>query len=329
MNVNDFYEYLANPQLLNKATLDELNEVIERYPYFQLARMLYLKNLYLLNDDRYQQTLEKYSIYFFDRKSLFDFIHDTEKPDEPLQTEVITELPSSQNEELVNTTPEIFETPPTNQPTVIESPSTTEIELQSTINIEEEINEDINKVIDNIQETQQTESTENKPTQQNISIADLILQKIESQKKALETNNQEKQTTGEKIIDQNTESASTDNAFTFQDWLDRLSTTETIQNKPQNNASDNLIDNFLQNIDQIERIKPPQEPSTENEDLTENLLPPEELDFVSEQLAQIYYKQGYLEKALKMYEKLFLKYPEKSIYFAGLIQEIKQKLDKN
>ena len=48
-------------------------------------------------------------------------------------------------------------------------------------------------------------------------------------------------------------------------------------------------------------------------------------EFCTETLAQIYLEQGYLAEAKKIYSKLSLRYPEKSVYFASLIDEI----DKN
>ena len=46
-------------------------------------------------------------------------------------------------------------------------------------------------------------------------------------------------------------------------------------------------------------------------------------DFVTETLASIFAKQGYNKKAIQIFEKLSLKYPEKSTYFAAQIEKIK------
>ena len=48
-------------------------------------------------------------------------------------------------------------------------------------------------------------------------------------------------------------------------------------------------------------------------------------DFVTETLAKIYADQGYYDKAIEVYAKLILLYPEKSTYFATLVNEIKSK----
>ena len=48
-------------------------------------------------------------------------------------------------------------------------------------------------------------------------------------------------------------------------------------------------------------------------------------DICTETLAQIYLEQDYPEQAINIYSKLSLRYPEKSVYFAALIDEINKK----
>ena len=48
-------------------------------------------------------------------------------------------------------------------------------------------------------------------------------------------------------------------------------------------------------------------------------------EFYTETLANIYIEQGFYKRALDVYSKLILLYPEKSSYFASLVKEIKKK----
>ena len=99
------------------------------------------------------------------------------------------------------------------------------------------------------------------------------------------------------------------------------SDTQNTEAQPQRKY-DELIDRFLK---EEPRIKPRQAFSS-NENLAEkNLVEPE--DIGTETLAAIYAKQGLLEKALDIYQKLSLKFPEKSSYFAEKINSIKNEIN--
>ncbi|MCX7862251.1 MAG: hypothetical protein N2449_04590 [Bacteroidales bacterium] len=293
MNVNEFFKYFSEPNLLNKETLRELEEVIERYPYFQAARLLYLKNLYLLNDDQYQQILEQYSLYFPHRKSIFQFIHATNIFEENDIDKQASPNSAESNQSYIEPTQE-------------------EKIIQLSLNT------------NNISENYSTSNNQDEASNNNVHIADIILNKLRAQSEPKNNNNTS-------VPQENTlkETSPITQEKSFLEWLEENNYPPSSPNANEANIKDsiNVIDTFLNNLNNIEKIKPSDNET--NEDLTNNYIPPENLEIVSEQLAQIYYQQGHLEQALKMYEKLFLKYPEKSIYFANLIQEIKQKLDKN
>ncbi len=93
------------------------------------------------------------------------------------------------------------------------------------------------------------------------------------------------------------------------------------KSEPQSNVSqfDNILDKFIRENPSISRPKSTfySPVNMAKQSVAENE------EFVTETLANIYYKQGHHKKAIRTYEKLCLIYPHKMAYFAALIQKIK------
>ncbi len=75
MNVKDFTYLLQHPdKVVSPLQTNQLEEVLEEFPYFQAARSLHLKGLKSLNSFKYNNALKVTAAYTADREVLFDFI---------------------------------------------------------------------------------------------------------------------------------------------------------------------------------------------------------------------------------------------------------------
>jgi len=110
--------------------------------------------------------------------------------------------------------------------------------------------------------------------------------------------------------------ASTENggpSFHLEDSVDRGKT-------------NSLIDKFLSSSPSIQPRKNTEE-ITSSDDQPDEILEKslsESDEIVTETLAMIYFQQKKYDKALEAFQKLSLKYPEKSAYFASRIEEIEK-----
>jgi tetratricopeptide (TPR) repeat protein len=111
--------------------------------------------------------------------------------------------------------------------------------------------------------------------------------------------------------------------------LESLPSEYLLEDEFEQKQSESLIDRFL--------LKPKREFRKVQDEKTgakNHWVNPEEHssvendEMITETLAKIYFDQKKYEKAQKAYEKLSLKYPEKSIYFASQIEKI-EKLKEN
>ena len=66
--------YISHPERLNRDTLYELRLIVGKYPYFDVARLLMLKNLYLLHDIEFGKEMRKAAIYLKSRWPIFELM---------------------------------------------------------------------------------------------------------------------------------------------------------------------------------------------------------------------------------------------------------------
>ena len=74
MKAEDLYRLMEHPEKLTEETLPQLKLIVDEFPYFSIARLLYLKNLAKLNDVRFGSALKKMAVCVPDRRKLFMLI---------------------------------------------------------------------------------------------------------------------------------------------------------------------------------------------------------------------------------------------------------------
>jgi hypothetical protein len=314
MNKETFAKYISDPSLLDNDTLPEIKAMLDEFPYFQSAWVLYIKNLHAIKDIRYENKLKTASAFVSDRKHLHDLLKGTYIPTitpVPVHTQFIASPQEPEQPQSDDANPDTVET-------------------QNLVSLPETQEEDFTPV-----QTQFIASPqeENVPTPKPEISQQQIKEAIEKQLQSLGINanitfsdgsanikidfgaNAEKQASSkeENVIEQPIEQ--------------EVIAEKPHEDKPQTHSSKrqkmDLIDQFLVSEAKIVPIK---NYHSDSKLSTESLLEDEEL--FSEKLAKIYIKQGLLEKALTTYEKLYLKYPEKSAYFATQIEYVKRLINK-
>jgi tetratricopeptide (TPR) repeat protein len=195
MQVEQFYKLISETNKLTTETAKDLEGVVKKFPFFQLAWLLYLKNLKVIDSPEFETVLKRTAVRVSNRKLMYRFLND-----------------------------EIITAPPDN-------------------------------------DLQNQESSENKSEQEE-----------------------------------------------------------------EKHSSNLLIDKFLQGDYGVIRQNPDETKDKPNDQLKEvaEKSVEENEEIITETLANIYFQQKNYEKALDAFEKLSLKYPEKSVYFASRIKEIEE-----
>lgn len=78
-------DYIKHPERMDTVSLGMLRILVQRYPYFQAARLLLLRNLYQLHDGSFGEELRKAALFVPDRRALFQLIEGHKYALEPVR----------------------------------------------------------------------------------------------------------------------------------------------------------------------------------------------------------------------------------------------------
>ncbi|WP_282038952.1 hypothetical protein [Saccharicrinis aurantiacus] len=298
MNKQTFSQLINNQSKLDEKSLAQLKEVIEEYPFFQMGRMLMLKNLHQLDHIKFNSELKHSAAYIADRSKLFFLLHKIET------LEHLEKEPTEEIDDEVSVAPQ----------TDIAAPEPDEKKQKQItltdnyLNASDELSDDIglSLKINN----PQSETKENKALDEIVLPAADLLDYERSITPAYSLNELEE-------LNEKPDSSN----HSFSDWLFMMKNKKAKAKKVKEvNKKMDLIENFLSTDPKI--TPNPSKPKKEI-DLSESHNKVSE-DIMSETLANIFVKQGHNNKAISILEKLRLKYPEKNAYFARRISELKE-----
>ena len=313
MQAKEFINYIKNPNSLEKDSVKELQKLVNDFPYFQSAHLLLSLASKKWDASVYQKSLKKTAIVVTNRSHLFNLIQQFEISNTVIEDsdhqklvveEVLEPIDSTKELNILKATELLIEN---SDSEILE----TGIQQKTKPNAEDVLENEIAKqVVAAIVEKQMF----------NLSDTQLLFK----QNKEPETftdwlrliQKSNKQLSAENILDTNIEN-NTDIKTRLEKG--KIITQESALNKKLKNLA--LIDKIIENSPGQIKIKDDQKFYSPEHNAKESLLENEHL--VSETLAKIYALQGSVNKAVRAYEILSLKFPQKSAYFASLIQKLK------
>jgi tetratricopeptide (TPR) repeat protein len=305
MTAQNIIKYIEDPTILDDNSIIDLTLLTEQYPYFQAGQLLRVKNLYLLSPQTIKPVLNFTAAYVTDRKILYYLLH-------PIQDKPVIEKSKSHEKQIKDTIRENISDTLETQKQLAEIITTGEIEFTTSFDLFKEYGQGVELdefvVRINNTESEVLELFDNEPEKISAESTQNINHSEDLSKK-------EKR----KSLNPNDDILTIINKGIGFEELEKYETEIPAQKLKQVS----LIDNFLKTNPKIVPVKPGEVPI---KDISEDSVK-EHDHLITDTLADIYLKQGNYAKAIFAYEKLSLKYPEKSTYFAAQIAEIKKLID--
>jgi hypothetical protein len=310
MNRTDFLNMITGTYPVNRQMLSEVYDLIEIFPYFQSAHMLLLKGLQNCGDVKFENQLRNSAIHIADREVLY-YLFNTKISPVVEQPEKKTDI--SATEDLDYETQQVVIESATNSERLISEFEEGSGDAKTDAHQDSLLNTHVHSIListeaDNNETAGMMLMNDVEPPQNDDKIVFMdpgIL--IPETGDLLELDIDE---TGQDFAEDIIESPAQ-----FKN--------EEINSKKQLQAE--LIDKFIVTNPRIEPNK--DKSDSPAEDISQPFVE-ERGGFFTETLARIYVNQGYYSKAIDIYEKLSLKFPEKSSYFASQIEKVKEYIKK-
>jgi hypothetical protein len=355
MNTEHFYSILQNPRT-SAEYIQYIKNISQQYPYFSAAQLLYLSYLYQNNDDAFSIELKRISHNIPNRKYLFEYLKKIKQyhlkktlSNTPSNTIITsTEISESTKRSNISTSAiqnDLGSTHPSTKNLIItkEEKSTTEIiqNNENTANtktttdseaLEKEIQKEINKSI--AESIVQKEIIEIAPTiKEKVQEFSPNIEKSISPSEPIEANLTQAASSEESsypvsnslahLLKQFSKSSTTTPSPSAEQTRAEVPSTDK---KERIKKQQELIDKIISNLPKTPKVSTSSSFYSAENKAKESLLETE--DLVTETLAQIYAAQGNIHKAIRAYEILSLKFPQKNTYFAAKIEELKKQLKK-
>lgn len=324
MQAAELVKYIHNPALLDKQSVDQLQKLAKDFPYFQAAHMLLSIASKKWDASVYQQSLKKTAIVATNRAHLFQLIHQLEETALPEEKTLPVEKIALDEKTTANE--------PLKKEDTYQEDSHQELDILKAAEIASEV---VNEpVLEKEKPVLNAEQILEKEIESHVVAAFVekeILKTPELHRPKAPTEEPEnftdwlsflKKNNGQPYteieVQVNKEKQKTQQAVSESEKTSEP-TKDPLQARKQKNKA--IIDKIIESSPGLIRQKEEQKFYTPDIKAKESLLENEHL--VTETLARIYALQGSVNKAVRAYEILSLKFPQKSAYFATLIQKLK------
>jgi len=307
MNRTDFLNLMHGNVSVNRQQVGEVNELVDIFPYFHSAHLLLLKGLSDNGDVKFENQLRNSALFIADREVLYHLLSAKTNP-----AETVTSVTHELHTEDVQASDQ--------EQTVIETANNSEqliSEIESNF-IESELQQD---------------SSEQTPVH-----SFFIPEAFSEEQEGIiivmdeESGNPEEKIffmdpgiavpEPEDLLELDTDG---ENSSIYEDNEDKNEPYSDAGDDPLKQIQAELIDKFIIANPRIEPIR--DKTSIPQNDISVPFVE-NQGGFVTETLARIYISQGYYSKAIDIYERLSLKFPEKSSYFASQIEKVKEQIKK-